>query len=94
MKSIAYVCLLSLMLTACAVQPEQTLSEKLEGKTPEEKQEILRLACLNEAEHTGNRARITGGHHRTHRHGDTAQTRRMKEICREMTDNYAAKENL
>jgi hypothetical protein len=92
MKSFAYACLLTLALSACAAQPEQTLSEKLEGKTPEEKQEVLRLACLNEAEHVGKKPRSTTHGHRGHRHGDSAETKRLKDICREMTDNYAQKE--
>lgn len=94
MKSLAYACLLSLMLTACAAQPEQTLSEKLEGKTPEEKQEVLRLACLNEAEYTTKikKAKYRGGAKRKHTVPDTEETRRLKTLCREMTDNYAQKE--
>jgi Flp pilus assembly protein TadD len=77
------------LLTACAGASQQhSLSEKLEGKTPEERQEILRVACLNEAEHTGNKPRRATTGHRSHRHGDSADTKRMKDICREMTDEY------
>lgn len=77
------------LLTACADgPPPPSLSEQLEGKTPEQRQEILRLACLNEAEHTGNKPRRATTGHRSHRHGDTVQTKRMKDICREMTDEY------
>lgn len=39
-------------LAACASTPQQTLQEKLQGKSPAERKEILRLACLNEAEQT------------------------------------------
>ncbi len=79
------------LLTACAGGSQQhSLSEQLEGKTPEQRQEILRLACLNEAEHTGNKPRRATTGHRSHRHGDSAETKRMKDICREMTDEYAA----
>ncbi len=91
-KRFCILATLGMMLAACTAQPEQTLSEKLEGKTPEERQEILRLACLNEAEHTGNKPRRATTGHRSHRHGDSVQTKRMKDICREMTDNYAQKE--
>jgi hypothetical protein len=81
------------LLAACAQStPEKTLSEQLEGKTPEERQEVLRLACLNEAEHTGNKPRRATTGHRSHRHGDSAETKRMKDICREMMDEYVAKD--
>lgn len=39
-----------LILSACASQPPQTLNEKLQGKSAEDQKEVLRLACLNEAE--------------------------------------------
>jgi hypothetical protein len=85
------------MLTACAqtTTPPQTLSEKLEGKTLEEKQEELRLACLNEAEYT---TKIKKANYRRHYGSkrlntvqDTDETRRLKTLCREMTENYAQK---
>lgn len=94
MRSFTYACLLSLLLSACASgQPPQTLSEKLEGaKTAEEKQEVLRLACLNEAEWSEDQKKKK---HRLHRHhfnsylNSTEETRRLKTLCREMTDAYA-----
>lgn len=39
-----------LALSACASEPSQTLEQKLQGKSADEKKEVLRLACLNEAE--------------------------------------------
>ncbi len=39
-----------LLLSACASQPPQTLEQKLQDKSAEDKKEVLRLACLNEAE--------------------------------------------
>lgn len=85
------------LLSACtqSTTPPQTLSQKLQGKTPEEKQEILRLACLNEAEYTTkikkkNYQRMYGSK-RVHLVQDTDETWRMKMICREMTDTYAEK---
>ena len=90
---------LMIILAACSgVQSEpETLSQQLEGKSPEEKREILRLACLNEAEYTTD---IKKSQH-TRRHGarhrqmvkDTPETKNLKTICREMTDNYASGTN-
>ena len=88
-----------LMLSACAqnnTAPPLTLSQKLEGKTPEEKQEVLRLACLNEAEYTTKikkaNYRRQYGSKRVHLVQDTDETWRLKMLCREMTENYAQKE--
>lgn len=39
-----------LTLTACAASPPQTLDQRLQGKSAEDRKEELRLACLNEAE--------------------------------------------
>lgn len=96
MKTLAYACLLTLALTACTAQPKQTLSEKLsDAKTAEEKQEVLRLACLNEAEWSEDQKKKK---HRLHRHhfnsylNSTEETRRLKTLCREMTENYVAAE--
>lgn len=79
-------------LSACTPQPSQTLDEKLSSKTPAEKQEVLRLACLNEAEYTTdmNKAKYEQryGAKRSHLVSDTTDTSRLKTICREMTDNY------
>ncbi len=38
------------VLSACASEPPQTLEQKLQGKSAEDQKEVLRLACLNEAE--------------------------------------------
>lgn len=90
MKKSFSILILVGLLTACTGTSQQhSLSEQLEGKTPEQRQEILRIACLNEAEHTGNKPRRATTGHRSHRHGDSAETKRMKDICREMTDEYA-----
>lgn len=97
MKSFVYTFLLSLTLSACAIgQSPKTLSEKLsDAKTPEEKQEVLRLACLNEAEWSEDQKKKK---HRLHRHhfnsylNSTEETRRLKTLCREMTENYVTAE--
>lgn len=92
--------LLTVALSACAQQsaPPETLSQKLQGKTPQEKQEVLRLACLNEAEYTTKIKKAkyarTYGAKRKHLVQDTDETARLKTICREMTDNYTGKEQL
>lgn len=83
-------------LAACnSTQTEpQSLSQQLEGKSPEEKQEIVRLACLNEAEYTTKikKAKHTRLHGARHRQmvKDTPETKRLKDLCREMTDSYAS----
>lgn len=85
------ILILPVMLAACAVEPPQPLAQKLAGKTPEEKQEILRLACLNEAEYST--IEFKKKLHPTsarHRHiSDTPETTHLKSICREMTENYS-----
>lgn len=83
--------LLPLLLVACATEPPKPLAEQLSGKTPEEKQEVLRLACLNEAEYSTIefKKKLHPASAR-HRHiSDTPETTRLKSICREMTDNYS-----
>ncbi len=87
--------LTALALAACAPNPPQTLEQRLSGKSPAEKQEILRVACLNEAERLGNPPREDiRTHHGVKLNQDSAQTRRFKEICREMTDAYPAESTL
>lgn len=86
------------LVSACAGQsgPPQSLTEKLEGKTPAERQEILRLACLNEAEYSADQKKAQVqrryGSKRSHFLRDPEETARLKTLCREMTDNYAQKE--
>ena len=79
-----------LLLSACTSQPQQTLDQKLEGKTVEEKQEILRLACLNEADYTTNikksKYRRQYGSKRVNNVQPTDETTRLKTLCREMND--------
>ncbi len=85
-----------LALTACnGMQTEsKTLSQQLEGKSTEEKQEILRLACLNEAEYSTKLKKSAHfkRHGNKHRNmvQDTQETKNLKTICREMTDTYAS----
>ena len=86
---------LAAFLSACGQPaPVKTLSEKLHGKTPEEKREVLRLACLNEAEYTTRLKKASYqrryGARLTHVISDTDETWRLKMLCREMTDAYIA----
>ena len=51
MKKVVLTMALTILLSGCAASTtSQSLSEKLEGKVPEQRKEVLRLACLNEAE--------------------------------------------
>lgn len=94
MRKLICVTMLSFLVSACASEPQKPLAEQLEGKTPAEKQEILRLACLNEAEYSTDlkrtRYRISPVKHR--RISDTDDTVHLKALCREMTDEYPAGE--
>jgi len=84
------------LLSACVGQasPPKTLAEKLEGKTPQEKQEVLRLACLTEAgwkERQDRQARIRLGWTRSAsvpRYYPEVSV--LKALCREMTASYLA----
>lgn len=80
--------LISLSACATSTTPQAPLEERLKGKTAQERQEIMRLECLNEAERAGNPPRNSHTGHRGHRHTDSQQTKRLKEICREMTAAY------
>lgn len=93
LKSLTLVGLL--LLSACAQSiPAPTLSEKLEGKSPEERQEILRLACLNEAEWKKNQAvrHRTGKARSIASHRYYPEVSQLKALCREMTTAYLDKE--
>jgi hypothetical protein len=79
-----------LLLAGCAQGPRLTLSEQLQGKPPQERAEILRLACLNEAGFSTSQKKAkmrSFNSRRSHMLPDTEETRRLKTICREMTDN-------
>ena len=65
-----------------------TLEEKLAGKSPAERKEILRVACLNEAEDLGNSDRDIRTAHGVRLNAETAETHRLKDICRKISDEY------
>ncbi len=91
MRKFLYL-LIPILLSACAAQssPPQALSEKLEGKTSQERQEILRLACLNEAEWQKDQAvrHRTGKARSIAAHRYYPEVSQMKALCREMTTAY------
>jgi len=89
MKSRMIVSLTLLVLAACTEAAPKTLDEKLVGKTPEERQDVLRLECLNEAEDIGNRPRKRHLSRHAHIPRDSEQTQRLKNICRDMADAYS-----
>lgn len=73
-------------LAACASSPQQSLSEKLQGKSAVERKEILRLACLNEAEHVSPHKPLPYVRGYSHPYNKTESE--LKSLCREM-DNLA-----
>lgn len=92
MKRLLCVCVAALLLSACASDPATPpvpLSEQLAGKTPEQKKDILRQACLDEARDSSKRRkeRLRGTFKR-HRAGTTDETKRLKALCQLMDENY------
>ncbi|RUL89475.1 hypothetical protein [Tautonia sociabilis] len=79
----------ALATVACTPQPPPTLDERLAGKTPEERREVLRVACLNEAEHLGDEKKEIRTVHGVKSDQSTVQTRRLKAICRAMDGENA-----
>jgi len=63
----------ALVLVGCATQP--TLDQKLAGKSPGERKQILTAECLSEA-----RSGFT------RRFGDEFHKRKMAEICKKMSE--------
>ncbi|MDO9461982.1 MAG: hypothetical protein Q7N95_17935 [Alphaproteobacteria bacterium] len=49
MKNTLMIAVAMVVLSACASQPPKTLDQKLQGVNTQERKEVLRLACLNEA---------------------------------------------
>lgn len=79
-----------LILGACAYQPPQTLDQKLTGKTGEDRKEILRLACLNEAEwpiyNSSYYKRANSKIKQSLKHRYNSEVSEMKILCRQMDD--------
>ncbi len=79
----------ALAMTACTPQPPLSLEEKLAGKSPAEQKEILRLACLNEADHfTNPSGKVIRTVHGVRSYQESEQTRRLKTVCREMAGEH------
>ncbi len=82
--------IMSLALAACDNPLRPTLEERLAGKTPEERREILRVVCLDEAEHftypSGKVIRTAHGGKSNH---EAEQTRNLKVVCREMAGEHS-----
>ena len=92
MKKYLLIASIASVISACASNtPQLTLDEKLQGKSPKERKEVLRLACLNEAEwpiynssayKSGNdkqRMRVKNGYH--------PEVTEMKSLCRKMNES-------
>ncbi len=75
-------------LSACASQPPLTLDQKLQGVNVTERKEVLRLACLNEAEWpTYHSPAYKSGNLRVRlriEHGYNPEVSGMKALCRKM----------
>ena len=79
---------LALAFSACAVGPNQILEARPAGRTPIEKQEILRVACLSEAASIGNaELAYPRGVFNNAPAPDSRKTRRYKNICGKMAAN-------
>jgi hypothetical protein len=74
-------------LAACTSTPREPLATRIEGKTPEERQETLRRACLTEANWDSDWAasrQPIAAQNRYRNSNTTRETRHLKELCREM----------
>ncbi|CUW41841.1 protein of unknown function (plasmid) [Magnetospirillum sp. XM-1] len=88
------IVLFAVALSACASTPSVPLAKRLEGMTPEERQETLRRACLTEADWDRDQTAARLPANAQHRYRDsntTRETRHLKELCREMADLPAIK---
>ncbi len=88
MKNRLMITIAVLALSACASQPPKTLDQKLHGANTEERKEVLRLACLNEAEWpTYHSPGYKQGNSRVRRHIEHSynqEVSEMKALCRKM----------
>jgi hypothetical protein len=74
-------------LSACTSTPGEPLATRIEGKTPDERQEILRRACLTEANWDSDWAasrQPIAAQNRYRNSNTTLETRHLRELCREM----------
>lgn len=79
--------LAAVSIAACADAPgNASLAQRLDGKTPEQRAEILRRECLGEAEWDLRREAKTMPMHLRHSYmesNSTTETRHLKGLCRE-----------
>lgn len=92
MKKYLSILPIVLAITSCATNtPRLTLDEKLQGKYGEERKEVLRLACLNEAEWPiYNSSKYKAGNDKQRmrlKHAYNAEVSEMKSLCRKMTES-------
>lgn len=83
------IVLFALALSGCASTPSVPLAQRLEGKTPDDRQETLRRACLTEANWNLDQtaARMPANMQQRYRNSNsTRETSHLKELCREMAD--------
>ncbi|KIL99089.1 MAG: hypothetical protein HY055_09900 [Magnetospirillum sp.] len=82
------IVLFAVALSGCANTPKVPLANRLEGKTPDERHEILRRTCLTEAEWDLDRAAARQPINAQHRYRDsntTRETSHLKTLCRELS---------
>ncbi|WP_096703370.1 hypothetical protein [Magnetospirillum sp. 15-1] len=83
------IVLFAVALSACTSTPSIPLTKRLEGKTPEDRQEILRRACLTEADWNLDQTAARMPANAQHRYRDsntTRETSHLRALCREMAD--------
>jgi len=86
---ILIIALTAVGLSACAAPPSVPLAKRLEGKTPDERHETLRRACLTEANWNLDQTAARMPANMQHRYRDsnsTRETSHLKELCRELAD--------
>lgn len=77
-----------LILSACNSSSPKSLEEITNGKSAEEKREILRRKCLTEAEWDLNEfsKRFSFRSHQVNDSGRTVETRHLRALCRELAE--------
>lgn len=88
MKNSLMIVIAMLVLSACASQAPKTLDQKLQGVNTGERKEVLRLACLNEAEwptyHSPTYRQANLRIRRRLEHRYDPEVSGMKSLCRKM----------
>lgn len=80
------------VLTACTVTPQQTLQEKLESKTAQERRDFLYSECRKEATYRTNiRHTVPEDHFQGEPEKENPQYR-LKRLCKEMKKQMTGEE--